>query len=99
MSKHPGPWYLDCSDGISYVFDAYGRSVCATTADPETRAILLHAREMFDELRRLYEHAVDEHRNEYEGSGGRMLRDWPEPITRASSLIDKIESEIAKGKP
>lgn len=51
MSKHPGPWYLDCSDGISYVFDAYGRSVCATTADPETRVLLLHAQEMFAALR------------------------------------------------
>lgn len=97
MSKHPGPWWLHHWGQLR---DADSTLICSSvTDDPETRAILLHAREMFDELRRLYEHAVDEHRNEYEGSGGRMLRDWPEPITRASSLIDKIESEIAKGKP
>lgn len=95
MSKHPGPWTITDS---GYMLDANGTGIAHVyTDDPETRAVLLHAAEMWEALRLLHEHAVDEERNEYEGSRG-MLRDCPAPISSAGDLLTKIESEIAKAR-
>lgn len=52
--KHPGPWTVDQSGG--YIVDANGVDVARVdTPDPETRAILTHAAELWKELREIHE--------------------------------------------
>lgn len=41
--KHPGPWTVE----LDYVWDANEEVVCSLPDDPETRAILTHAAEMW----------------------------------------------------
>ena len=51
VMKHPGPWKP--LGGTGYIVDANNELVChvSDSDDPETRAILTHAAEMWEALR------------------------------------------------
>jgi hypothetical protein len=80
--KHPGPWTV--TDDIAK--DASGESVFyCYTDDPETRAILTHAAEMWEELQDVtsVEPGTSVHR---------------QADKSCCDLVRKIESEIAAAK-
>lgn len=80
MSKHPGPWTITKS---GFVQDATEDGVAQIyTDDPETRAVLLHAAEMWDTLKKLRA-----------CKAGVTVA-----VGVCDSLVDEIESEIAAGK-
>jgi hypothetical protein len=83
-SKHPGPWTLKMSGDI---VDNNGNIVCTVASrDPETRALLLHAAEMFAALKRL-------------SNTDHAKREGIDAELSCCDLVDKIESEIAARKP
>jgi hypothetical protein len=80
-SKHPGPWTLKMSGDV---VDNNGNIVCTVASrDPETRAILLHAAEMFAALRDFID-------------CGRS--DFDDAQIHYSALLAKIEDEIAAAR-
>jgi len=83
MSKHPGPWALIEGNGHVRIVDnaPSPEGICdVTTRDPETRAVLLHAAEMWEEFKR-----------SAEVNGTYDIR-W----ARAVDICRKIEAEIAE---
>lgn len=80
MSKHPVPWTTDC---MGYIMDAEGREVAKfETQDPKTRAVLLHAMEMWKALTKIWNATIS---------------DLDTAIDLGGEIITKIEDEIAKG--
>lgn len=83
MSKHPTPWYLE---GMGYLLDANDDILARLdTDDPETRAVLLHAGDMFA--------ALQEFENSTPGGD-----DGEAAEEKLCNLTDKIEAEIAKAR-
>ena len=80
MSKHPGPWKLFDSGNL---YDATRTLVCTVmTDDPEARAVLLHAAEMWEALEHVFRHLTYHH---------------PSAET-IGTVLSKIKSEIAKAR-
>jgi hypothetical protein len=76
-SKHPGPWTIKMSGDI---VDNNGNIVCTVASRaPETRALLLHAAEMFAALKAFLADGADA----------------CDASNTADDLILKIESEIS----
>jgi hypothetical protein len=92
MSKHPGPWACDATG--TCIIDANGLDVAEfATDDPETRAVLPHAAEMFAALRSVVsldrQNCTDYAHN---------AEECGEAFGSAGNLFDKIESEIAAAR-
>jgi hypothetical protein len=83
MSKHPGPWRLD---QVDLVRDAQGNVVCRlTTPDPETRIKLLHAAEMWEDLK-------------YWAAQKGVAWDVDDVIDSIAEDVNKIKTEIAAAR-
>ena len=83
--RHPGPWKLDETTG--FIIDANGADVCDAwvTDDPETRAILTRAAEMWE--------AVQVVASVEPGTPAHRLAD-----RMLCVLANKISAEIAAAK-
>ena len=83
MSKHPGPWTFH---PFGNIHDSNRELVCGSvTGDHETRAVLLHAAEMWQALQRFAETPVD-------SKAGRAVD------RELCLLVSKIESEITAAR-
>lgn len=83
MSKHQTPWTYEESTG--FVTDANDVGIFRVhTRDPETRAVLLHAAEMWEALKAFRDNSS---------------ADSDECTVALDELTDEIESEIAARKP
>ena len=82
MSRHPGPWALKMS---GEVIDDDGAIVFkVATTDPEARAVLLHAAEMWEQLKNICSLSSERH---YQNAVDHMIE-----------LLRKIEAEISAGR-
>ncbi len=92
--KHPGPWTIP---GLYAMQDANGAPVAdVLTLDPETRAILTHAAEMWEAMCAvgMLDRSGDltyHYLHDPEKPGG-------DPLSELSVLVDAINAEIAAAK-